>query len=155
MNYEERYLILVLFAISPNLRYQNDSFQNIENFQTYKTCIPLSHHRSPDHHLNHFPFQHHQPSLGLPKFNPRIILTGTGSISQVPPLARSSASREPLNSAQPKTKHIFAVLKYQGGSLIGSIEGIIVLEKNHCSNTAGPWIAKNMNEPDNGFVEPI
>ena len=89
----------------------------------YKTATPLSHQPLPSKYRNHGSFQHHQPSPLTPIFSPRRRLTGTGSASQIPPRAKSSAMNVPENTNQQAANKQFAVLSRARGKVEGNKAG--------------------------------
>ncbi len=61
--------------------------------------------------------QHHHPSPLSPKPNPLNKLTGIGSYSQIPPLAKSSVSSHPVSNNQNNVNAKFPPFLNQPGSL--------------------------------------
>lgn len=111
----------LIFLLLPY--YLNFGASETVNFHAYIICIPLFHHCSPAHHLNHFPCQHHQLTPGPQKPKARTRLIGTGSMSQIPPFARSSTSKWAIRRTQLTRKHALPVLRSQRGNSNGSIKG--------------------------------
>lgn len=119
----------------------------------YKTCNPLSHHRSRLILLNQGSFQHHQPSPLIPRSKPRIGLTGIGSVVHIPPFAKSSAAYPPVVVSQKYTNKAFPVHRSHRGNLYGSSVGKMTLLNVPSIVIPTAWRMKNINGP-NGFVSP-
>lgn len=114
-------------------------------------AIPVRHMLPPSHHPTQSPVppQHHAPSPSPPGPNPRPLkrLTGTGSNSHIPHLAKSSASSGPVRYNHTTTKPKFAVwrMTFGKGNFDRGVETAVYRMQPNA------WVRKKKSGPESGL----
>lgn len=115
-----------------------------------KNTSPLLHQRSPEYHLTHSPPHRHHPS----PLKPLTKLSGSGSYSQIPPPANSSAIHGPHHKHHATTTATFPALRIQRGIASRYPSFLSHILSARCAMMPTGCTAKKAQDLESGEVRP-